>query len=75
MHSDGEEAAYEGRARSNAARVAILGLLGQGERELSAPQIHSRLSGDLTPRTVEYHLRVLEACDLITEEDGRYRLA
>ena len=74
MHDDGEEAAPGGRARSNAARLAILGLLGQDECELSAPQILSELRGEMTLRSVRYHLRVLESCELIAEENGRYRL-
>jgi hypothetical protein len=75
MHGNGEEeAAPGGRARSNAARVAILGLLGQDGCELSAPQIHLELCGEMTLRSVRYHLRVLEACELIAEENGRYKL-
>jgi repressor of nif and glnA expression len=74
MHDDGEEAAPGGRAGSNAARIAILGLLGQDDCELSAPQIHAKLSGEMALRSVRYHLRVLEACALIAEENGRYRL-
>ena len=74
MHEDGEEGAPGGRGGSNAARIAILGLLGQDECELSAPQIHSEFGGEMTLRSVRYHLRVLEACDLISEENGRYRV-
>lgn len=75
MHGNGEEeAAPGGRAGSNAARIAILGLLGQDKGELSAPQIHTELAGEMALRSVRYHLRVLEACDLIVEESGRYRL-
>jgi repressor of nif and glnA expression len=75
MHGNGEEeGAPGGPVRSNAARVVILGVLGQDGCELSAPQIHSELCGEMTLRSVRYHLRVLESCELIAEENGRYRL-
>lgn len=74
MHDEGEEAAREGRARTNATRIAILGLLGRDEHGLTAFQVRSVLPGGLTLRGVRYHLRVLEAGDLVAEEDGRYSL-
>jgi predicted ArsR family transcriptional regulator len=75
MHDEGEEAAREGRAQSNATRIAILRLLGRDEHGLTALQVRSVLPGGLTLRGVRYHLQVLEASDLIAEEDGRYKLA
>lgn len=75
MHDDEEGAARERRARSHSARVAILAVLATDGCELTAPQIRAELSDDLTLRSLYYHLRVLEACDLITESDGCYMLA
>lgn len=75
MHDEEGEATRERRARSHSARVAILALFTRDEGELTAPQIRAELSGDLTLRSLYYHLRVLEACDLIAESDGGYKLA
>lgn len=75
MHEEEEEAARERRARSHSARIAILGVLAKGERELTAPQLRTELSGDITLRSLYYHLQVLEASNLIVEDGDRYRLA
>jgi Fe2+ or Zn2+ uptake regulation protein len=75
MHEEEEEAARERRARSHSARIMILGLLAKGERKLSAEQIRAELSGDVTLRSLYYHLRVLETTNLIDEEGGSYKLA
>jgi hypothetical protein len=73
MHEE-EGEARERRVQSHSARVAILAMFARDEDELTAPQIRAELS-NLTLRSVYYHLQVLEACDLIAESGGSYKLA
>jgi DNA-binding transcriptional ArsR family regulator len=75
MHEEEEEAARERRARSHSTRAAILSVLDEDEVELTATQIRAQLEGEMSLRDLYYHLRVLVACRLITEDVGVYRLA
>jgi Helix-turn-helix domain len=74
MHGDEDEAAREDRARSHPTRTAILSLFDEGEAELTVAQVHSQLDGEPNLRDLYYHLRVLVACRLLSEEDGLYTL-
>lgn len=67
--------ARERRVRSHPARVAILELLREDGRELTASQIGARLPGEPPLANVRYHLRVLGCSDLVLKAGGRYRLA
>jgi predicted transcriptional regulator len=74
MYEEEEEAARERRARSHSTRVAILVLFEEDDRELTVPEIRVELPGDLTLRSLYYHLRVLEVSHLIARDGDCYRL-
>jgi predicted transcriptional regulator len=73
MYDDGKEA-REQRARSHQARVEILTLLEQDDRQRTAAQICAELPGGLTLRNIHYHMRILEASGLVLEDEGCYSL-
>lgn len=71
---DGGEDAEEERVRSHSTRAALLALLAGDERGLSAREIRIELPGEPDLRSVYYHLRVLEASDLVVRDGDRYKL-
>jgi predicted transcriptional regulator len=73
MPDEGEDAREE-RVRSHWTRSALLALLAEGERKLSPGEIRAELPGEPDLRSVYYHLRVLEASELIEREGDRYKL-
>lgn len=73
MQDEGEDAQEE-RVRSHSTRAALLALLADDERRLTAGQIRAELPGAPDLRNVYYHLRVLEASDLIVRDGDRYKL-
>lgn len=73
MQHEGEDAREE-RVLSHSTRSALLALLAEGERKLSAGQIRTELPGEPDLRNVYYHLRVLEATGLIERDGDRYKL-
>jgi DNA-binding transcriptional ArsR family regulator len=75
MHEEEEEAARERRARSHSTRAEILSVLADDEVELTATEIRAQLDCEVSLRDLYYHLRVLVACRLISEDVGVYRLA
>jgi Fe2+ or Zn2+ uptake regulation protein len=69
-----DEEAREERVRSHSTRSALLNLLAEKERKLTAKEIRAELPGEPDLRSVYYHLRVLEASDLIARDGDRYKL-
>jgi DNA-binding transcriptional ArsR family regulator len=74
MRMKEEKDARERRVRGHSARVAILDLLSEDGRELTAAQIRARLPGGPPLANVRYHLRVLGDSYLVVVAGGRYRL-
>lgn len=73
MRDEGEDAQEE-RVRCHSERAALLDLLAEDDRELSTEEIRAELPGDPDLRNVYYHLRVLEASDLVARVGDRYKL-
>jgi predicted transcriptional regulator len=69
-----EEDEEDERVRSHSTRAALLALLAEGERKLSTVEIRAELPCEADLRSVYYHLRVLEAGEMIAREGNRYKL-
>ena len=71
---DDEADAQEERVRSHSMRAALLVLLTEGEGGLSAGEIRTSLPDEPDLRSFHYHLRVLEANEMIVKDGNRYKL-
>jgi predicted transcriptional regulator len=73
MRDKGEDAREE-RVQSHSTRAALLTLLSGDGSELSVEEIRAELPDEPDLRNVYYHLRVLEASDLVEKDGERYKL-
>ena len=66
--------AIERQTLSHSVRVAILDLLSEDGRALTASQIQAELPGSPTLGSVNYHLRILRYSRLVVAEDDCFKL-